>query len=195
MKQTNNPPSEPAGTTAMPADAAAVVAFWREAGPARWFRKDPAFDADFHTRFLVLHMAAARRELDAWAATPEGSLALLILLDQFPRNAFRGTAHMYATDPLARDFARRMVEAGQDQRVEEPLRLFCYMPFAHSEDLKDQHRSVTLQRALGATQLEHSQGHRNIIVRFGRFPHRNALLGRMTRPQEQAFLDEGGFAG
>ena len=195
MVQATKPPSERVGAAMPLSEASTVVAFWREAGPAHWFRKDEAFDGRFRDRFMALHMQAARRALDAWAASGEGALALLILLDQFPRNAFRGTAHMYATDPLARHFARRMVEAGLDQQVEPELRLFCYLPFAHSEDLKDQHRSVSLQRALGPAALAHSQGHRNIIVRFGRFPHRNALLGRTTRPQEQAFLDEGGFAG
>ncbi len=190
-----NPPSERGGAVVEPSEAAEVLAFWREAGQGRWFRKDEAFDVRFRDRFMALHMQAARRALDVWAESADGALALLILLDQFPRNAFRGTAHMYATDPLARHFARRMVEAGLDQQVAPELRLFCYLPFAHSEDLKDQHRSVSLQRALGPTAQEHAQGHRNIIVRFGRFPHRNALLGRSTRPQEQAFLDEGGFAG
>jgi uncharacterized protein (DUF924 family) len=176
-------------------DAANVVAFWRRAGPRQWFSKSPAFDRDFHDRFLALHMAAAGRQLDNWEATPDGALALLILLDQFPRNAFRGTAHMYATDPLARCFACRMVTAGFDKQVDHAMRLFCYLPFAHSEDIDDQHRSVALHEALGRPWLDHALGHREIIERFGRFPHRNAILCRNTTPEERRFLSKGGFAG
>lgn len=175
--------------------APAVVGFWREAGPDRWFEKSPDFDRRFRERFLEDHMAAARREYDAWAESAEGALALLILLDQFPRNVFRGTGHMYATDPLARHFAHRLLAAGFDQAVEVPLRLFCYLPFAHSESLADQQRSVELHRSLGRPWLDHAEGHLSIVERFGRFPHRNRLLGRDTTPAEQAFLDQGGFAG
>lgn len=175
--------------------AADVVAFWRQAGPQRWFAKDDAFDADFRARFIDLHLAAARRAHDDWLQTAEGALALMILLDQFPRNCFRGSARMYATDPLARHFAERAIAAGLDQQVTPDLRLFFYLPFAHSENLADQDRSVALGEALGGEQLEHAEGHRAIIRRFGRFPHRNALLGRETTAEEQAFLDEGGFKG
>ncbi len=179
----------------LPPDAAAVLRFWRDAGPDAWFRKDAAFDRDFHDRFLALHMAAARRELDAWSATPEGALALLVLLDQFPRNAFRGSGHMYATDALARHHARAMVEAGFDRRIEPELALFCYLPFSHSERLADQRRAVELNRRLGQPSLEHAEGHCRIVERFGRFPHRNRMLARETTAEEQAFLDGGGFAG
>lgn len=175
--------------------AAAVVAFWREAGPDRWFEKSPEFDRRFREHFLDEHLAAARRERDAWADTAEGAFALVLLLDQFPRNVFRGTGHMYATDPLARYFARRLVEAGFDRAIEVPLRLFCYLPFAHSEDLDDQRRSVELHTSIGRPWLDHAEGHFGIVERFGRFPHRNPLLGRDTTPAERAFLDEGGFAG
>ncbi len=176
-------------------DAQAVLDFWREAGPGRWFAKDPAFDTRFRERFLPLHLAAARRELDGWIDAPDSALALLLLLDQFPRNAFRGTAHMYATDPLARHVAGRLLAQGFDQRIEPALRLFCYLPFAHSEALADQERSLALNRGLGAESLAHAQGHLDIVRRFGRFPHRNPLLGRETTAEEQAFLDAGGFAG
>ncbi len=172
-----------------------VLRFWREAGPDRWFRKDPAFDRQFHDRFVGLHFAAARRELDAWATTADGALALLILLDQLPRNAFRGSGHMYATDALARHFARRLVEAGFDAQVEPELRVFCYLPFSHSEDLADQRRAVELNRRIGRPSLDHAEGHLRIVERFGRFPHRNPMLGRVTTAEEQAFLDQGGFAG
>ncbi|OVZ55598.1 hypothetical protein CDO44_22525 [Pigmentiphaga sp. NML080357] len=172
-----------------------VVRFWRDAGMAGWFGQSPAFDRAFRERFLDLHEAAARGECDDWAATAEGALALLILLDQFPRNAFRGTARMYGTDAQARRIARLAVDRGLDGQVESALRLFFYLPFAHSEDLADQRLSVRLNRRLGHPWVDHAQGHADIIERFGRFPHRNPLLGRRMTPQEQAFLDQGGFAG
>lgn len=176
--------------------ALAVTRFWREAGPDAWFRKDDAFDTDFRARFLDLHYAAARRELDGWADHPEGALALMILLDQFPRNCFRGTGHMFATDPLARHFADKVVDAGHDTALEEDLRAFIYLPFEHSEEMADQERSVALfsERA-PASYMPYATEHRDIIARFGRFPHRNAALGRETTAEERAFLDGGGFAG
>ncbi|PTM39673.1 DUF924 family protein [Bosea sp. 124] len=177
------------------ATAGTVTDFWRDAGPERWFRKDAAFDTLFRERFMPLHFAAARRELDVWAETAQGSLALVILLDQLPRNGFRGTAHMYATDPLARSFARRAEAMGQGDAIEPELRLFLHLPFCHSEDLADQDLSVQLSTPLGELALEHAEGHREIIRRFGRFPHRNALLGRETTAEEAAFLSEGGFSG
>lgn len=173
-----------------------VVDYWRQAGArGQWFSKDPAFDRDFRERFLALHLAASRRELDDWAAAPQGTLALLILLDQFPRNAFRGSAHMFATDALARHFARIAVATGQMERVEPALRLFFCLPFAHSESLADQDVSVQLNAGLGPTWLAHAEGHRDIVRRFGRFPHRNPMLGRATTAQEAEFLRGGGFAG
>ena len=170
-----------------------VLAFWRAAGPGRWFATDPAFDAEFDCRFREAHFAAARRELDGWADTAEGSLALLLLLDQFPRNVFRGTGHAYATDPLARHFAVAMVEAGQDAQIERELRLFCYLPFQHSEVMADQERAVALLQAMD--QAKWALHHRDIIRRFGRFPHRNAALGRESTPEEREFLAQGGFGG
>jgi uncharacterized protein (DUF924 family) len=177
------------------ADAAKVVDFWRDAGAARRFAKDPAFDARFRERFLTLHESAARGALDHWARTAEGALALMILLDQFPRNAFRGTPRMYATDELARSLARRALGAGHDRAIEPALRLFLYLPFAHSEVLADQERSVALNAALGEPSARNAQRHHDIVARFGRFPHRNAILGRDMRPEEQAYLDAGGYAG
>jgi len=173
----------------------AVVDFWRTAGPDSWFRKDTAFDETFRARFLDLHMAAAQRQCDAWETTAYGALALLILLDQFPRNAFRGTGHMYATDPLARYYARRLIHAGRDADVEAGMRVFCYLPLSHSENLADQRQAVELNQPLGDPWLYHAKEHLDIVERFGRFPHRNRLLGRETTPEEQAFLDQGGFAG
>jgi uncharacterized protein (DUF924 family) len=179
-----------------PTEAATVVDFWRRAGEqGHWFDKDAAFDRAFREHFIQLHFSAARRELDDWAGTAEGMLALLILLDQFPRNAFRGTAHMFATDSLARAFARRAQAAGQMQAVGPALRLFFCLPFAHSEMLADQDLSVELNAQLGPEARQHAEGHRDIVRRFGRFPHRNAMLGRETTPDEAAFLRGGGFAG
>jgi uncharacterized protein (DUF924 family) len=138
-------------------------------------------------------LAAAARRLDSWSETASGTLALVILLDQFPRNAFRDTPHMFATDPLARFFASSALAHGLDEHVPADLRPFMYMPFMHSEDIDDQERSVELQARLGNT--EYAVLHRDIIRRFGRFPHRNAVLGRDSTPEEQAFLDSGGFSG
>jgi uncharacterized protein (DUF924 family) len=178
-----------------PGPAVEVVAFWREAGPSLWFAKDPEFDRRFRDRFLTLHQAAARGELDAWTATPEGSLGLIILLDQYPRNAFRGTSRMYGTDAQAREIARTALAHGQDRVIELALRIFVYMPFAHSESLADQDRAVALVDHLGGDNLQHARQHRDIIRRFGRFPHRNPLLGRQMTLEEQRYLDEGGYAG
>ena len=182
------------GATAA-ATAADVVAFWREAGPSKWFAKDDAFDAEFERRFSDAHFAAARRELDDWAGTAEGALALLVLLDQFPRNVYRGTGHAYATDPLAMHFARRMVDAGQDRQLAPELRRFCYLPFQHAEDLAEQERAVALIRAGGDGDAKWAVHHRDIIRRFGRFPHRNAILGRESTPEELAYMRDGGFGG
>lgn len=173
----------------------AVVDFWRAAGIERWFGKDDAFDRTLRERFLDLHMAAAARHLDGWLATPEGALALLILTDQVPRNVFRGTGHMYATDPLARYYADRAHASGYMPRVDAALRVFLCLPFSHSENVADQERAVTLNAGLDPAFMKHALGHRDIIRRFGRFPHRNALLGRESTPEEEAFLAEGGFQG
>lgn len=188
-------PTRPEAGTIDRAEAEAVVAFWRDAGSARWFAKDTAFDQRFRERFHDLHFAAAARRCDGWADTAHGVLALLLLLDQYPRNSFRGTGHMYATDPLARMFARRALDQGLDQQVAQELRLFFYLPLSHSEDLRDQDRAVERNRALGEPFTSHALGHRDIVARFGRFPHRNPMLGRASTAEELAFLREGGFSG
>jgi uncharacterized protein (DUF924 family) len=179
----------------IPADARAVVDFWRAAGPGLWFAKDAQFDQRFRDRFIVAHEAAARGELAAWANSAEGALALVILLDQFPRNAFRGTARMYATDGQARLVAAAAVADRHDLVVDLELAKFFYLPFAHSENLGDQERSVALVSRLGGKDLSQALGHRDIIRRFGRFPHRNPILGRPMRPEEQHYLDHGGYQG
>jgi len=184
----------------MPAQPADVTTFWQSAGPERWFKKDAAFDDAVRLEFEPTHHAAARGEHDAWMATPDGALALLILLDQFPRNLYRGSGHAFATDPKARHIARAAMAAGHDRATDPALRNFFYLPFAHSEDLADQDEGVALCAAMEAETglpdlIKWAQVHRDIIARFGRFPHRNAALGRDTTADEQAFLDEGGFAG
>lgn len=175
--------------------ALSVTKFWRDAGKDAWFEKNDAFDAEFRNRFLDLHYAAARRECDDWSEHAEGSLALMILLDQFPRNCFRGTGHMYATDPLARHFGEKAIAAGQDLALDEELRVFLYLPYEHSEHLADQLKSVDLTTAKAQSYLKYAVEHLEIIQRFGRFPHRNRMLGRETTPEEQVFLDGGGFSG
>ncbi len=174
--------------------ASAVVAFWKEAGPARWYKKDARFDAALRDRFEPAHLAAARREHDDWIETTEGALALMILLDQFPRNSYRGTAHQFATDPLARMFARDAVARGHPAAFAPDLRQFLLMPLMHSEDLADQDALLPLVADMPET-LKYAHIHRDIIARFGRFPHRNAALGRATTDEERAFLDDGGFGG
>ena len=176
--------------------SADVVTFWIEAGPKAWFKKSEAFDAEIRHRFEDLHFSASRGELEGWAGTADGALALLLLLDQFPRNLFRGSPHAFATDPLARQVARAAVDRGFDRTVDPDLRQFFYLPFEHSEHLEDQDRGVALCAESGDADLLKWAGlHRDIIIRFGRFPHRNHCLGRETTDEEQAFLNSGGFAG
>jgi uncharacterized protein (DUF924 family) len=178
------------------ARAADVLAFWRAAGPDKWFEKDAAFDDEIRRFFLATYEAAAAGRLGAWETTPEDALALLIVLDQFPRNMFRGDARTYAADPLARAVASRAVACGFDQKFAPAEQTFFYLPFEHSEDIADQERGLALFKATGDAELiKYAQEHVDIIRRFGRFPHRNAILGRDTTPDERAFLDGGGFAG
>lgn len=177
-------------------DAAEIVAFWREAGPDRWFAKDDAFDAEIRRRFLEVQRAAAAGRLSAWEDTPDGVYALLILLDQFPRNLYRGTPGAFASDALAVAVAERALARGFDERFDNPERRFFYMPFMHSEALADQERCIELSRASGdEDSTKYAIIHRDIIRDFGRFPHRNEVLGRETTQEERAFLDAGGFKG
>ncbi len=178
---------------ATPAD---ILAFWREAGSERWYTRDDAFDAEVRARFLDLWQRAAAGQLSAWEDSDDGALALTIVLDQFPRNMFRGEAKTYASDALARAVANRAIGRGADARVGEDLREFLYLPFMHSEQLVDQIRCVELfRKAGGADNLKYAERHAGIIKRFGRFPHRNRILGRPMTAEEQAFLDDGGFQG
>jgi uncharacterized protein (DUF924 family) len=173
-----------------------VLAFWRGAGPERWFKKDDALDAEIAARFLATYERAVHGELSAWETTPEGALALVIVLDQFPRNMFRGQARTYAADTVARDIARRALARGLDREVPSADRRFFYLPLMHSEDLADQEHCVALARAYGDDEFtKYAEQHAGIVRRFGRFPHRNAMLGRASTPAEQEFLDAGGFGG
>ncbi len=169
-----------------------VITFWRDAGAGKWFNGGMAFDAECRERFGDAHMAAARREFDGWMQSADGALALLLLLDQIPRNIFRGNGHAFATDGVALQHAQQAIEAGLDTQVELDLRAFMYLPFEHSEDMAMQDRSIELMSPLGKSSLGYAHAHRNVIQRFGRFPHRNAALGRSNTPEEQAWLDAGG---
>lgn len=177
------------------ADPQAVIDFWREAGKDRWFAVDPAFDEAIATRFGAVYEAAARGDLDGWAETPEGALALVLVLDQFPRNLFRGTARAFATDGRALEVARTALARGDADRLPDDLNQFLALPLMHSEELADQEDCVRWMERIGLDNLPFAVEHRDIVHRFGRFPHRNAILGRQTTPEEQQFLDEGGFAG
>jgi uncharacterized protein (DUF924 family) len=175
---------------------AAILAFWRAAGSDRWYSCDDAFDADLRHRFFGLWRNAAAGELSCWEATDDGALALVIVLDQFPRNMFRGDVTAYSSDALALEVANRAIARGAGQRVAADLLEFLYLPLMHSEHLADQERCVGLFRnTANADNLRYAEEHADIIRRFGRFPHRNAVLKRITTPEEQAFLDGGGFSG
>lgn len=176
-------------------EAQAIVDFWVKAGPSSWFAKNDEFDAQFRDRFMMHHWLAARSSLDAWMQDPTGALALVLLVDQFPRNAFRGTPHMFATDGLGRKHARAAIAAGHADHIDEALVLFLCVPFIHSEALVDQRYGVELYRRFCPDNLRFALDHCAIIDRFGRFPHRNALMGRRSTQEELGFLEQGGFKG
>lgn len=161
---------------------------------ALWFTKNPEFDAQIHDQFKDWIEMAASGQWDDWAADPNSALALIILLDQFPRNAFRGQAKSFAFDNKALALAKSAIAAGHDQKLPIFMRSFFYLPFEHSEALADQHEAVRLFKQLddGGMGLEWAIKHLNIIERFGRFPHRNAILGRVSTAEELAFLQEPG---
>jgi len=181
-----------------------VLAFWfaededDPAGPrAVWFEKDPEFDGEIRRRFMDEYERAAAGELDHWLEQPRSSLALMLLLDQFPRNLFRGDSRAFATDGKALAAARLAVERGFDRELPKLWRWFIYLPFEHSEELADQRRSVELFRASGedpesAYATDYAVKHLEIIERFGRFPHRNKTLGRKSTPEEEEFLTHPG---
>lgn len=173
-----------------------IIDFWVAAGPDRWFAKDEAFDEACRARFLPTYEAAARGDLNAWELSARGALALCLVLDQFPRNMFRGTRRVYATDATAVLAAERAIERGFDKEVEPVLRRFLYLPFMHSEEIAQQERSIMLNTALDEEDaIKWANHHRDVVARFGRFPHRNTVLGRESTLEEQAFLAENDSSG
>jgi uncharacterized protein (DUF924 family) len=170
-----------------------VLSFWRKAGPKRWFKSDPDFDHGVLEKFLVTYQAAELGKLAGWEEAADSALALVIVLDQFPRNMFRGTPRAFATDALALDAARQALARGFDRGMLAVERLFFYLPFEHSEALADQELACELTRPLDALEpgleaYRYAVLHRDVIRRFGRFPHRNAILGRASTPEELEFL-------
>ena len=185
---------------ATPAD---ILTFWRAAGQDRWYTRDDAFDADIRSRYLHLWQRAAAGELSAWEESDDGALALTIVLDQFPRNMFRGTARAYEYDEQALALALTGMQAGADGALDFAERWFFYMPLQHAESREAQDESLAAFRRLLAEvppelksifagTLQFAEKHRAVIERFGRFPHRNALLGRESTPEEERWLEEGG---
>ena len=190
----------------MDGQAQDVLDFWflppdnPDYGQARveWFRKDDGFDAQIRARFGALIDVAIEGGLRAWDATPHGALARLIVLDQLTRNVYRGTPRAFAGDAQALALAVALTQAGQDQLLPPMLRAFAYLPFEHAEDLAMQARAVELFQLLSQAQpgfegmLDYAERHQEVIARFGRFPHRNAILGRASTPQEVEFLRQPG---
>jgi uncharacterized protein (DUF924 family) len=184
----------PSGSGIEPAWVDEVLRFWFEddVHEPDWFAKNPDFDARIRDRFLPLHQRlAAQGGIDSVAPRP--LLAAVIVLDQFSRNMFRGDPRAYAADPMARRLARTAIDAGSDTAMSTQQRLFLYLPFQHSENAGDQQLAMVLMEALGNDEwTRHARAHKDIIDRFGRFPHRNAILDRISTPQEIAFLRQPG---
>lgn len=172
-----------------------VLDFWWEAGPAKWFAKDDKFDKRCQDMFLPSIQAAKAGDLDQWQQTADGALALLILLDQMSRNVYRGSPEAFAADSKAVAIAEEALERGFDRAFPKEARGFFYLPFEHSENMDHQERAVDLSKATGDKELYHyALIHMDVIRRFGRFPHRNEVLGRQSTPDEIAFLEAGGFS-
>lgn len=181
-----------------PAAPAEILHFWFvEAGKKKWFRGGPSFDAEIKARFLGHHAAAAAGLLEHWRANADGALALLILLDQFSRNLYRGDKRAFASDPYARLIAVDAIRRRFDRVGDIERRPFYYLPFMHSERLEDQERSVALFKSTmpGSSNYPHAVEHWEIIKRFGRFPHRNDVFARASTQAELVYLREGGFRG
>ena len=176
-----------------------VLEFWFRRDRKQWFEKNPALDEEIRARFLPLYETAFKNGLEWWKRAPRSGLALVILLDQFPRNMFRGSAKAFAADPLARDAARVILDNGWDKAMTPDERMFAYLPFEHSESLADQERCLVLMKEIApfpdtADLPKWAEAHLAIIRRFGRFPHRNAALGRASTPEEVEFLKQPGSA-
>lgn len=176
-----------------------VLSFWfAPKNRDFWFRKSAAFDAEIRSRFHAAHAAATAGALDAMRAAPREALALVILLDQFSRNLNRKSAAAFAADDAARRLSDEAIARRFDMIADDKARGFFYLPFMHSESIADQERSVALYKArlpAAGSNLRYALLHRDVVARFGRFPHRNAALGRMSTPAEIAFLKAGGFSG
>lgn len=174
-----------------------VLDFWFKAGDGKWFVKDPEFDAEIARNFGEFVVLARKDGLGEWETSPEGSLGAIIVFDQFPRNLYRGEARTFASDLHAVDIAGRAIERGFDTEMPASVRSWFYMPFMHAEDLVLQERCVALcQRPeIDKLTLDSAIEHADIIRRFGRFPHRNVVLGRRSTDEEKRFLDDGGFSG
>ena len=174
-----------------------ILSYWvEEIGPEGWYKADAEVDATIRVRFEGAWRIAAGGEIRDWLCSPRSSLAYLILTDQFPRNMFRGEAAAFSTDQIARRAALRAIAQGWDLRIDPPARQFFYLPLVHSEVLPDQEQGVRLilmRMPEGAPNLLHARAHRAVIRRFGRFPHRNAALGRRSSAAENAFLEAGGY--
>ena len=167
-----------------------VLRFWFGQDPKRWFEKNAAFDAEIRTRFLPLYEELSSKA--DWLSQARDCLARVIVLDQFPRNMFRGTARAFAADPLALAAAKHAVAKGYDEGLLPVEKQFLYLPFEHSESLADQERACDLMKPLGEELYGWAVKHKVIIERFGRFPHRNEILGRTSTPEETAFLKQPG---
>ena len=173
-----------------------VLEFWFSAGPQKWFTRQDAFDDAIGDRFLTLHAKAANGGIDEWAMNPEGALALIIVLDQFSRNLYRTSPKAFATDEKALGLSQNLISKRQDIEFPITVRLWIYMPFQHSEDLEIQDRSIELFETIDDPEnLRFAHIHRDIIEKFGRFPHRNQVLGRTSSAEELKFLADGGFSG
>src|SRR5262245_28607316 len=167
-----------------------VLRFWFGQEPKRWFEKNATFDAEIRSRFLPLYEQLSSNA--DWLSGPRDCLARIIVLDQFPRNMFRGTPRAFAADPLALAAAKHMVAKGYDQDLPSVEKQFAYLPFEHSESLPDQERACQLMKTLDEDLYGWAVKHKVIIERFGRFPHRNEILGRESMPEEIAFLETPG---
>jgi uncharacterized protein (DUF924 family) len=180
---------------AKPNRAGDILTFWQEAGADSWYRQDATFDRTIRERFGALWEAACDGACDHWAMGPKGALALIILTDQFPRNMFRDSPRAFASDARALRIAASALNHGWDRKLDGAMRQFFYLPFMHSEMLTDQDRSVRLFKArmIEGDNLLHARAHREVIRRFGRFPYRNAALGRVSKPEETVFLANGGY--
>ncbi|MHB8287169.1 MAG: DUF924 family protein [Caulobacteraceae bacterium] len=180
--------------------AGEIVEFWVDAGPRRWFRRDYDFDAEIRRLFENVHWEAARGEHWSWGTEARGALALLLLLDQFPRNMYRGTADAFTTDPLARAVTEDALGAAFDRQLTLELQPFFYLPFEHDENPTSQAEAVArfqayVERGGDESYLRYARLHADLIKRFGRFPHRNLAMGRESTPDELAYLANGGFQG